>query len=92
MNTTINVKKFGLAIGLSLALLYFGCALIMTIFGHNGTVNFFNSLLHGLDVSNIVRVDVPLGESVIGIIATFIIGWQFGVCIAAIYNASLNKK
>jgi hypothetical protein len=57
-----------------LALLYFGCALIMTIFGKN--INFFNSPLHGLDFSNIGRVDVPLGESVKGIITSFIIGWQ----------------
>jgi hypothetical protein len=46
----------------------------MTIFGNN--IFFFNSPLHGLDFSNIGRVDVPLGESVKGIITSFIIGWQ----------------
>ena len=60
MHTTINVKKFGFATRLTGALLYLGCAIVMATVGHDSTVKFFNSLLHGLDVSTIVRMDVPL--------------------------------
>ncbi len=87
----INVKKFGLAFGLTGALLYIGCIILMYSLGHAGTVKFFNSILHGLDVSSIVRMDVPIWKALIGLIETFILGWLIGACIAAFYNASLKK-
>ena len=86
----INVKKFGFALGLTGAILYLGCMLLMLTVGHDGTVKFFNSLLHGLDVSSIVRMDVPLWEAAIGIVETFILGWLVGACIASIYNAMIK--
>ncbi|HNT79580.1 MAG TPA: DUF5676 family membrane protein [Bacteroidia bacterium] len=88
----IHVKKLGLAFALTGALLYLGCMALMLTVGHNGTVSFFNSLLHGLDVSTIVRMDVPLWEGVLGIIQTFILAWLVGACIAGFYNASLKNK
>lgn len=87
----INIKKMGLAFGLTGALLYLGCMVVMLTAGHAGTVKFFNSLLHGLDVSSIIRMDVPFWEAAIGIVETFILGWLIGACIAAFYNASLKK-
>tara|TARA_R110002111_G_scaffold30947_7_gene63564 strand:- start:550 stop:882 length:333 start_codon:yes stop_codon:yes gene_type:complete len=92
MNTPINVRKFGLAFGLTGTLLYAGCMLLMITVGHSGTVDFFNSLLHGLDVSSIIRMDVPLWEAGIGIVQTFILSWLIGACIAGFYNATLPKK
>ncbi|MBS1753928.1 MAG: hypothetical protein JST34_07755 [Bacteroidetes bacterium] len=92
MNSTINAKKFGLAVGLTMALLYLGCAVVMATVGHDGTVKFFNSLLHGLDVSTIVRMNVSLGEAAIGIIETFVLGWLVGACIAAFYNSAIIRK
>lgn len=87
----INIKKMGLAFGLTGALLYLGCAILMFTMGHNGTVKFFNSLLHGIDVYSIIRMDVPLWEAALGIVEIFILGWLVGACIAAFYNASLKK-
>ncbi len=88
----INVKKFGFAVGLTGALLYLGCIIVMATVGHEGTINFFNSLLHGVDVSSIVRMNIPLWEACIGIVETFILGWLIGACIAAIYNSTLKSK
>ncbi len=92
MNTTLNVKKFGLAMGLTGALLYLGCMLVMVTVGRTGSIQFFNSLLHGLDVSAILRMDVPLWEAGIGLVETFILGWLVGACIAGFYNALSFKK
>jgi uncharacterized protein DUF5676 len=92
MHTKINVRKFGLAFGLTGVLLYLGCILLMATVGHSGTVEFFNSLLHGLDLSSIIRMDVPLWEAGIGIIETFILSWLIGACIAGFYNATLPKE
>ncbi len=87
----INVKKLGLAFGLTGTLLYLGCMVLMFTVGHDGTVKFFNSLLHGLDVSSIVRIEIPLWEAGIGIVETFILGWLIGACIAGFYNATMSK-
>jgi len=86
----ISIRKFGLAFGITGALLYFGCALVMLILGHDSTVKFFNTLLHGLDVSSIIRMDISPVEELLGLVQTFILSWLIGACIAAIYNAA-NK-
>ena len=88
----INIKKLGLAFGLTGALLYFGCALVMFGLGHDATVKFFNTLLHGLDVSSIIRLNISPIEELIGIVQTFILCWLIGACIASIYNASFKNS
>jgi hypothetical protein len=89
---TIHIRKFGLAVGLTWALLYLGCAIVMMTVGREGTVLFFNSLLHGLETAPIIRMDVPFYEFCIGLVESFILGWLVGACIAGIYNFSLVKK
>lgn len=76
----------GLAFGLTGTLLYLGCAFLMIVIGQDGTVMFFNSLLHGIDVSTIIRNNIPLWEVGLGIIEIFIVCWLIGACIAAFYN------
>lgn len=87
----INIKRFGLAFGLTGAILYLGCVILMATVGHDGTVKFFNSILHGLDTSSIVRMDVPLWEALIGLVETFILAWLVGACIACFYNITAKK-
>lgn len=88
----INVKKLGFAVGLTSALLYMGCMVVMATAGQQGTIAFFNSLLHGLDTTNIIRMDVSLWEAGLGIIQIFILGWLTGACIAALYNAQIKTN
>lgn len=88
----INVKKFGLAFGLTGVLLYLGCIVLMVTVGRTGTITFFNSLLHGLDVTSIVRMDVPWWEAVIGIVETFMLAWLIGACVAGFYNATMKTR
>ena len=88
----ISIRKMGLAFGITGALLYFGCAVVMRILGHDSTVKFFNTLLHGLDVSSIIRLDISFGEVLMGLVQTFILSWLIGACIAGIYNVSFKKK
>nr|NQU90287.1 hypothetical protein [Bacteroidota bacterium] len=88
---TINIKRFGLAFGLTGALLYLGCIILMATVGREGTVQVFNNLLHGLDTSSIIRMNIPWWEAMIGIAETFIISGIIGASIAAIYNLSARK-
>ena len=88
----INIRKFGLAFGITGALLYFGCAMVMLISGHDSTVTFFNTLLHGIDVSSIIRTDITFVEQLLGLVQTFILTWLIGSCIAGIYNATIKSE
>jgi hypothetical protein len=88
----INIKKLGFSVGITGAILYIGCMIVMLTAGQEGTIKFFNSLLHGLDVSSVIRMNVPLLEALIGIVQTFIIGWLIGASIAVFYNAQLKSK
>ncbi len=88
----INVCQFGLAFGITFAVVYFACAVMMAFIGKNGAIFIFNSLMHGIDTTTIIRMDVPAKDAVVGIIETFAIGWGMGALIAVIYNnASRNN-
>ncbi|EIA07125.1 hypothetical protein HJ01_03534 [Flavobacterium frigoris PS1] len=88
----LNVKKMGFATGFTGTLLYLGCMIVINTVGKDGSVIFFNSLLHGLDTTSIIRMDVPLLEAFFGIIQTFILGWLIGACIGAFYNLQIKNK
>lgn len=90
--TLIDVKRFGLAVGTTLALLYLGCMVVMATAERAATILFFNSLLHGIDVTNILRINMPLWEALMGLVETFILGWLTGAAVAAVYNVSLKKR
>jgi len=86
----LNVKKLGFALGLTGAIIYLGCMLVMVTAGKEGAIIFFNSLLHGLDVTTIIRMNVSLPEALLGILQTFILGFIVGAFIAAFYNAQIK--
>ena len=87
----INVKKMGLAVGLTAALLHLGCVTVILFTSRETTIAFFNSLLHGLDVTSILRTDMPAKEMVFGFAQIFILGWLTGASIASIYNFNFIK-
>ena len=88
----IHVKKMAIAFGLTGALLYLGCIVLMATVGSNATINFFNNLFHGIDVSSIIRTKMPLWEAAFGIVQTFLLSWLTGACIAGIYNKLQPKQ
>ena len=88
----IHIKRFGFACGITAVILYLGCILLMFVAGREGTVKFFNSLLHGVEVSSIIRMDVPVAEALMGIVQIFILGWLTGACIAAFYNVTIKRS
>ena len=88
----IRIKRFGLAFGLTAALLYVACILVMSVLDRETTISFFNRLLHGLDVRSILRTEMPVWEMVAGAIETFILAWLTGATIAAIYNVGAKRS
>ncbi len=88
----IDVRRFGLAVGTTMALLYLCCAVVMAVAGRDASIAFFNSLLHGVDVTSVIRMNVPLWEVLAGVVETFIIAWLSGATIAAIYSLGVKKE
>lgn len=86
----LNVKKLGFAFGLTGTIIYLGCMIVMATAGREGSIIFFTSLLHGLDTTNVIRMDVPLLEVLMGIVQTFILWWLIGASIGAFYNAQIK--
>lgn len=87
---TINSKKLALALGLTSVVFYLSCIGIMLIAGKKGTTWFFNSILHGLDVSTITKMHVPVGQTIMGLVLTFILGGLVGGLTGEVYNWSKN--
>ena len=54
-------------------------------------IAFFNSLLHGLDVTSILRTDMSAQEMTYGFAQIFVLGWLTGAGIASIYNFHFIK-
>ena len=86
----LNPKCLGLGFGATGVVFYLGCILTMATVPHEQAVLFFNSLLHGLDVEPILKNSVHVGDVVLGLVTTFILGWFAGVLIAGFYNLSLR--
>ena len=89
---TLSAKRFGFALGASGAVLYVACVFAMLTVPHEAVIRFFNSLLHGWDVTHIMRWDIPWWEPILGILETFILGWLFGAVIAVFYNLGMGKE
>ncbi len=84
--SNIHKTKFAIASGLTSVVVYLGCYLIMAILGKEGIVNLSNLLFHGMDFSSIVRMNIPLGETLLGAVASFIFWGFIGYVLIAIYN------
>jgi hypothetical protein len=87
----IDIKRFGIAWGSTAALLYLGCVLVMSTVSRDTQVLFFNSLLHGIDVTPILRPTMPVWEMAMGLVETFIVAWLVGASIASIYNVGVRS-
>ncbi len=88
----INIRLFGLAFAITGALYYVGCMIVLATTSREGAIAFFNSILHGIDVTNIIRTSMPAWEMVIGIVEVFVLSWFAGAIIASIYNYGLELK
>lgn len=82
----LNAKQFGIASGLTSVVIYLGCFLIMTILGKGSLIKLSNMLFHGMDFTNIIRMDVPFIETLLGAILSFLFWGLSGFFLAFTYN------
>ncbi len=82
----IDAKRFAWAVALVAVVLYILCALLVWIGGREIAAWIFNSLLHGVDVHPIMRIDIPLIDTLFGLLFTTILAWFTGFMLASVYN------
>lgn len=89
---TISPKRLGFSLACTFTILYIGCVFVMMMVPKEVAISFFNSLMHGVDVTSIMRWEMPLIEMIIGILETFILSWFVGATIAVFYNLGAKKS
>ena len=82
----LNQNNFAFSSGLTSVVVYLGCFLIMTILGKGSLIKLSNLLFHGMDFSNIIRLNIPIGETILGAVTSFIFWGIIGYVLALIYN------
>ncbi|NND77019.1 MAG: hypothetical protein HKN39_02405 [Flavobacteriales bacterium] len=82
----LNAKKFAIGAGLTSAIIYIGCYLTMAVLGEKALVKFANLLFHGVEFESILRPDIPVLETLIGIVVSFVFWGLVGFILANIYN------
>lgn len=90
--TTLSIRGAGLALGGGFTMLYLGCAFVMITVPQDVAIHFFNNMFHGVDVTSIMRWNMPFTEIIIGILEVFIVGWLFGAVMAVLYNCGSSKR
>ena len=82
----LNQRKYAIASGTTSVIIYLGCYLVMLLLGGNGIVKLSNYLFHGMDFSNIIRMNIPIGETLLGAFISFLFWGLIGYLVATIYN------
>ena len=82
----LSKRKFAIASGLTSVIVYLGCFLTMVVLGKDSLVKLSNLLFHGMEFENIIRMDIPIGETLVGAIVSFLFWGLMGYILAVIYN------
>ena len=82
----LDIKKLGLAFGFTFAGLYLACVVFMMFASRETIIFLSNSLMHGIDVTPIIRMNVPLCEAILGFVCMLVFGGIMGIAIGWIYN------
>ena len=81
----LSPKKTGLSLAIVFGIFYLVCAILFAL-APASTMSLFNSLFHGIDVSEIARESISLGETAFGLLIILVFGWIVGWLYAVIYN------
>ena len=82
----LNVKSFALASGLTGSVVYLACFVVMSIFPKDVLIQMGNLLFHGVDFTEDLRMGIPITETLLGIVASFVVWGVVGLVFATFYN------
>ena len=82
----LSPLRLGIAFGAASVVFNVGCVIFMATVPSESVTWISNSVLHGVDVTSVMRESIPLGQSLTGIMFTFLGGLGFGALSAGTYN------
>jgi P-type Cu2+ transporter len=88
----ISTKRLILAFGTVFTIFYLGCVIVTAMLDESSLILFFNSLMHGIDVSPVINMNVPVWMTIPGLVEMFILGCLWGAIIGGVYNLALPKN
>jgi P-type Cu2+ transporter len=88
----ISTNRLILAFGSVFTIFYLGCVIVLAMLDESSIILFFNSLMHGIDVSSVINMNVPVWMTILGLVEMFILGCLWGAIIGGIYNLGLPKN
>lgn len=90
---TIKTLRFGVALGLAIAIINLICILLMLIAGDDSVASLANNFAHGIDLTALpVGKEITAGTVVVGLLVTFAMGFVIGVVTGGFYNALAKKQ
>ena len=84
--TTISPKRAGITLAITTSAIYLVCVFVIMRVPREMAIDLYNNILHGLDVSGILKPSMTISQMAAGLISVFIIGWLVGATFASIYN------
>ena len=88
----LSAIRLGTALGAAGAIFYLACIILLAVAPSDSVVWVFNAFMHGADVTEILRPSVPLTQSIVGVLLTFVGGYVFGYIAASVYNLGIKAK
>ena len=85
MTDKLIPKRVANTLGVVFAGVSLLCALFVLLF-QNTALSFFNNIFHGIDITQVAKSSISLGNIIIGLIEVFILGWIIGWFFAIVYN------
>lgn len=89
----LDPLSFAVATSVTFLLLYVVCAVAVVLFP-DGTVTFFNTWFHGLDLNLLKPAGgrpLTLQQFVVGAIAVIVVAFPAGLVLASVYDFLLNR-
>ncbi len=83
---TLKAKKFGLASGITGAIIYISCFVLMSVLPKETLVKLANLIFHGVDFSEDIRMNISITETLMGVVISFILWGIIGYLLAFVYN------
>lgn len=85
MAQKLNTRTIALSVGATSAVVSVACAALIYV-APTQTVSLFGSIFHGIDMSQIMKTTVSVGELVKGTVVATVTGAAIGALFAKIYN------
>lgn len=82
----LNPNAVALSLGITTAMIYIICLIFIAFLPLQTIITITNSLMHGIDITNIATKNITLVGTIIGFVLSFVGAAAIGYVFAYVYN------